>query len=217
MAADLPLLSTPEVESEHKLHVACVQYLDAHEILYTPSVSGATLTGASKWKQINAMQQRGWKKGFPDLHIPEIGYRGEPGLYIELKRRPNRLEPEQREWQKKLRMRGYIAEEVTTLADFVRIIQTYVYGNGAPFARCDNFRKQEPREATWEENVEASGDSQFMELAAMIQAKRRRVSGVERAEVAAQVEAEFAPMFDLGLRPNPALVGSGSSEPITVD
>ena len=64
-------------------------------------------------------------------------------------------------------------------------------------------------------NVEASGDSQFMELAAMIQAKRRRVSGVERAEVAAQVEAEFAPVFDMGLRPNPALVGS--SEPITVD
>jgi hypothetical protein len=74
------------------------------------------------------LKRQGVVPGVPDMLFFELGYTSFCGLAIEMKRRPNKVSPEQREWLTGLEARGwstavcYSAEEAwTTLTDYLGI------------------------------------------------------------------------------------------------
>jgi hypothetical protein len=103
--------------------------LDMRELLYTSSKTGANVGG-----RLGAIYKRaGVKRGVPDVTIYEIGGRGEPGLFIELKARGKYLEPHQILWRNKLRARGYVCEMVKSVSAFNAVLNRYLDGSGEPF------------------------------------------------------------------------------------
>ena len=109
----------------------CVTYSDVIGLMCVASKNGAYSNS-----RVGAIYKRmGVRAGFPDLLIPKIGARGEPGLFVELKAPGRQLRPAQVRWQKQLRGEGYVCEVARTLDQFKAIVQTYTTGDGPEFER----------------------------------------------------------------------------------
>ena len=96
----------------------------------------ASKNGAYSSARVGAAYKRmGVRAGFPDLNIPKVGGRDEPGLYVELKAPGRGLRANQREWQQRLRREGYVCEVVHTLEEFKELVANYLSGDGPEFER----------------------------------------------------------------------------------
>ena len=75
------------------------------------------------------MKATGYKRGFPDVFVYEP--RGSfHGLAIELKKDSGgRVSPSQKEWQKALEMRGYMATIAKGYDEAVAIVTEYLCNN----------------------------------------------------------------------------------------
>ena len=117
--------------TEYVLAVAVATYADA---IGVPLV--ASKNGAYSSARVGAAYKRmGVRAGFPDLNIPKVGGRDEPGLYVELKAPGRGLRANQREWQQRLRREGYVCEVVHTLEEFKELVANYLSGDGPEFER----------------------------------------------------------------------------------
>jgi len=107
---------------EHDIQVFIVDHLEAMAIppLYSATVGGVRVAMHTALK----MKQAGYKKGIPDLLIfePRKGY---AGLAIEVKTATGRASEHQKEWQKKLRDRGWKAEICKGLNACITEIDNY--------------------------------------------------------------------------------------------
>jgi hypothetical protein len=118
-------------ESEMQLQFALADYLETTDFLWN-----ASKTGANVGPKLGAIYKRmGVRKGWPDVEITEIGGRGEPGLYLELKSKGHSLSIHQRAVRDRLRARGYVVEEAKTINACKAIIERYLSGTGEPFER----------------------------------------------------------------------------------
>ena len=124
--------SSPRAGSiEYVLAVSVATYADAVKIPLVASKNGAY----SNARVGAAYKRMGVRAGFPDITIPKVGGRGEPGLYVELKAPGRGLRPNQREWQQRLRHEGYVCEVVHTLEEFKELVTNYLSGDGPEFER----------------------------------------------------------------------------------
>ena len=73
--------------------------------LLNASMNGVKLTNAIAGKRA---KQQGLKSGYPDLFLP-VARQDKHGLFIELKTKTGKLQPNQKEWLNKLNEQGYLA------------------------------------------------------------------------------------------------------------
>jgi hypothetical protein len=118
----------PLEESEQ---IALCDWLDVHNICYQASMMGAYLAPAT----FNRMKRMGCKPGFPDVIIfdqpdifsPELARK--KGVAIELKRRKGGIVSElQKEWQIKLRDRGWISLICEGADNAIKALEMLGYG-----------------------------------------------------------------------------------------
>ena len=107
---------------EHDIQVLIVDHLEAMDPqpLYSATVGGVRVAMHTALR----MKQAGYKKGIPDLLIfePRNGY---SGLALEVKTMVGRASPHQKDWQEKLRARGWKAEICKGLNACIECIDDY--------------------------------------------------------------------------------------------
>lgn len=110
-------------DKEHDLQVACVRWFRLqypHKIIFAiPNGGARNVIVAAK------MKAEGVLKGVPDLFIPEPAGTY-AGLWIEMKVKPNRPSPEQKDLMHRLTNRLYRCEVCYSFEEFVEIINSYL-------------------------------------------------------------------------------------------
>lgn len=107
---------------EHDIQVLVVDHLEAMETvpLFSATVGGVRVAMHTALR----MKQAGYKKGIPDILIFEP--RGEyVGLAVEVKTATGRASDHQKEWQERLRERGWRAEICKGLDACITVIDDY--------------------------------------------------------------------------------------------
>ncbi len=115
----------PESEANQQEIVIKYLRLAYPHALYCASAGGMR----TSYLQAIKMKRTGYVKGFPDLFIYEP--RGDfHGLAIEMKKvKGSKIEPEQIEWQYKLRNRGYCSYICKGSEDAIKVIDEYFSTN----------------------------------------------------------------------------------------
>ena len=107
---------------EHDIQVIIVDHLESMEVppLFSATVGGVRVAMHTALK----MKRAGYRKGIPDILIfePRQGY---CGLALEVKTNTGRASEHQKEWQKKLRERGWKAEICKGLEACIDCIDEY--------------------------------------------------------------------------------------------
>lgn len=111
----------PESEANQQEIVIKYLRLAYPHALYCASAGGMWTSDSQRIK----MAKTGYVKGFPDIFIyePNANFHG---LAIEMKRvKGSKIEPEQIEWQKELRNRGYASYICKGSEEAIKIIDEY--------------------------------------------------------------------------------------------
>ena len=86
----------------------------------------ASSNGAFMTKKTAALMQRmGVKRGVPDIQLP-FARAGYLGCAIEMKRRPNKLTPEQEVWLDKLASEGWQCHVCYSATEAIEVLKAYV-------------------------------------------------------------------------------------------
>ena len=81
----------------------------------------------TNFRQISKLKAEGFKTGVPDMILlaPRSGFHG---LTIEQKRKPNKQEPDQIEWQRRLTAEGYAYWLSWSAKETIEVIEGYLAG-----------------------------------------------------------------------------------------
>jgi hypothetical protein len=117
---------------EHEAQSAVIRWAKSMEVV-APSLGllFAIPNAAKRSPGLAAsMKAEGLKAGVPDLFLPvprvnNAGHRV-PGLFVEMKVRPNRVTAAQAQWIADLRERGYRVEICWSAVDAIEVIKSYL-------------------------------------------------------------------------------------------
>ena len=109
------------IGKESDFQTTAARYLDHLGVLWNHCPNG----GSRHKREAANLKAQGVKAGFPDVAIYEP--RGKyHGLFIELKRDGAKPRPNQVEWLKSLKKRGYFVEHTDSLDEFIEIVDNYL-------------------------------------------------------------------------------------------
>ena len=108
--------------AEDILQKQCVEWFRWQ---YPKGIIYAIPNGGGRSKaEAGILKATGVLKGIPDLCVPEPTS-SHPGLYVEMKVKPNVVKPHQKEIIEKLKARGYLAVVCWTYEEFVAVVKDY--------------------------------------------------------------------------------------------
>jgi hypothetical protein len=117
---------------EHEAQAAVIRWARSMELI-SPSLAllFAIPNAAKRSPGLAAMMKaEGLKAGVPDLFLPvprvnNAGHRV-PGLFVEMKVRPNRVTAAQAQWIADLRERGYRVEICWSAVEAIEVLKSYL-------------------------------------------------------------------------------------------